>query len=77
MNAAGAYPNQSRGGNGLIKWTDADKSIENEDLVVWYSVGVTHIPRPEEWPIMSVSHVGFRLMPSGFFNRNPALDVPP
>jgi primary-amine oxidase len=76
MNAAGAYPNQSRGGDGLPKWVANNELIENADLVVWYTLGVTHIPRPEEWPVMPVSHVGFRLIPAGFFNRNPALDVP-
>ena len=39
-------------------------------------MGVTHIPRPEEWPVMPVTHVGFKLIPAGFFTRNPALDVP-
>jgi primary-amine oxidase len=39
-------------------------------------MGVTHIPRPEEWPIMPVHHIGFQLLPAGFFDRNPALDVP-
>jgi hypothetical protein len=36
----------------------------------------THIPRPEEWPVMPIHRLGFRLMPNGFFTRNPALDVP-
>jgi hypothetical protein len=30
----------------------------------------------DEWPIMPTAHVGFRLIPGGFFTRNPALDVP-
>jgi primary-amine oxidase len=76
MSAAGAYPNQSGGGDGLPKWAANNEPIENEDLVVWYTLGVTHIPRPEEWPVMPVSHVGFKLIPAGFFGRNPALDVP-
>jgi primary-amine oxidase len=75
MNAAGPYPNQSRGGDGLPKWIADNQSLENEDLVVWYTLGLTHIPRPEEWPIMNSHHAGFRLMPAGFFSRNPALDV--
>ena len=37
---------------------------------------VTHVPRPEEWPVMPASHHGFRLLPAGFFAANPALDVP-
>jgi primary-amine oxidase len=74
--AAGAYPNQSLGGAGLPAWVANNESLSNQDVVVWYTMGVTHIPRPEEWPVMSVTHVGFKLIPGGFFSRNPALDVP-
>ena len=74
--AAGDYVNQSKGGDGLPRWTVANRSIENQDIVLWYTMGVTHIPRPEEWPVMTVHRAGFKLMPSGFFARNPALDVP-
>jgi primary-amine oxidase len=74
--AAGAYPNQSAGGDGLARWIADDESLVNQDVVVWYTMGLTHIPRPEEWPIMNTTHVGFRLIPGGFFTRNPALDVP-
>jgi primary-amine oxidase len=53
-----------------------NEPIENEDVVIWYTMGVTHIPRPEEWPVMPATHIGFKLVPAGFFARNPALDVP-
>lgn len=76
MFAAGAYPNQSLGGAGLPRWASNGESLSGQDVVVWYTMGVTHIPRPEEWPIMPVTHVGFKLIPGGFFSRNPALDVP-
>ena len=46
-------------------------------MVVWYNFGQTHIPRVEDWPVMPVTSVGFMLKPDGFFNANPALDVPP
>jgi primary-amine oxidase len=75
--AAGDYPNQSRGGDGLARWTAGDRSLVDRDLVVWYTFGVTHIPRPEDWPVMPVEYAGFHLVPVGFFERNPALDVPP
>ncbi len=74
--AAGDYPNQSRGGDGLPMWTKANRPIENRDLVLWYSMGITHIPRPEDWPVMPVHKTGFKLSPNGFFGRNPAMDVP-
>lgn len=75
MYAAGDYPNQSRGGDGLPQWISDDESLENADDVVWYTTGVTHIPRPEDWPVMPVVHTGFELLPMGFFTRNPAMDV--
>ncbi len=75
MYAAGDYPNQSPGGDGLPKWTADNESIENSDIVLWYTLGITHVPRPEEWPVMPVHAAGFKLVPAGFFTRNPALDV--
>ena len=31
---AGDYPNQSSGGDGLIRWTEQDRPIENTDVVL-------------------------------------------
>lgn len=75
--AAGDYPNQSRGGDGLVKWTEADRPIENTDVVLWYTFGHTHIPRPEDYPVMPAAYTGFVLKPNGFFRQNPANDLPP
>ncbi len=74
---AGDYPNQSTGGDGLMKWTEHDRQIDATDVVFWYTFGHTHIPRPEDYPVMPTAHIGFTLKPSGFFKMNPALDVPP
>ena len=74
---AGDYPNQHPGGAGLPEWTKADRSIESTNIVVWYSFGSHHIARAEDWPVMPVVRLGFSLVPDGFFDRNPALDVPP
>ena len=74
---AGEYPNQNPGGDGLPRWTKANRDLADRDLVVWYTFGQTHVPRLEDWPVMPVSSVGFMLRPDGFFDRNPALDVPP
>jgi len=76
MYAAGSYVNQSTGDDGLPTWTKANRSIENRDIVVWYTMGITHIPRSEDWRVMSVHTARFKLVPSGFFNQNPALDLP-
>jgi primary-amine oxidase len=73
---AGDYPYQHSGGDGLPRWTEADRPVENTDLVLWYVFGAHHVARPEDWPVMPVSHIGFKLKPSGFFDGNPALDMP-
>ncbi len=75
--AAGEYPNQHEGGDGLPRWTAADRSLVETDIVLWYTFGVTHFVRPEDWPVMPVEYTGFLLSPFGFFDRNPALDVAP
>ena len=74
---AGDFPNQSRGGDGLKSWTEQDRPIENTDVVLWYTFGHTHIPRPEDYPVMPTAYIGFTLKPNGFFPANPANDVPP
>jgi primary-amine oxidase len=73
--AAGDYPYGARGGDGLPRWTTADRPLENRDVVLWYTMGITHNPRPEDWPVMPVYEAGFKLMPLGFFARNPAMDL--
>jgi primary-amine oxidase len=75
--AAGEYVNQHAGGDGLPAWTAADRGVEDTDVVLWYSFGVTHFVRPEDFPVMPVEYTGFLLSPGGFFDRNPALDVAP
>ena len=74
---AGDFPNQSQGGDGLLRWTAADRPVANTDVVFWYTFGHTHIPRPEDYPVMPAAYIGFLLKPSGFFSMNPANDVPP
>ncbi len=74
--SAGDFINQNKLGYGLKQWASNDESIVNQDLVTWYTVGITHVPRPEEWPIMPVAHLGFKLLPGGFFTKNPSLDLP-
>ena len=72
----GEFVNQSAADTGLAEWTEENRSIENTDIVLWYVFGLHHITRPEDWPVMPVDTVSFWLKPAGFFDRNPALDVP-
>jgi primary-amine oxidase len=39
-------------------------------------MGAHHVVRPEDFPIMPVTKIGFHLKPSGFFDANPAIDLP-
>jgi primary-amine oxidase len=73
----GDFPVQAQADTGLPAWTEANRPIENTDVVLWYVFGLHHITRPEDWPVMPADIVSFWLKPFGFFDRNPALDVPP
>ncbi|MEH2074099.1 MAG: primary-amine oxidase [Nostoc sp.] len=74
--AGGDYPNQTQPGQGLPKYIADNESLMGEDIVLWYTMGVTHIPRSEDWPVMPTHRVGFKLVPRGFFSRNPAINLP-
>jgi len=69
--AAGNFPNQSLGGDGLPQYVADNDSIKNKDIVLWINVGLTHITRAEDWPLMSVEWFGsFELKPFMFFDQN-------
>jgi primary-amine oxidase len=74
---AGDYPNQAEGPEGLPVWTEADRDLDGEDLVVWYTLGKNHVTRPEDWPVLPVQMANVKLTPDNFFDRSEALDVPP
>jgi primary-amine oxidase len=73
----GEFPNLSAADSGLPVWTARDRPIADTDVVLWYVFGLNHITRPEDWPVMPSDRTSFWLKPWGFFDRNPALDVPP
>jgi primary-amine oxidase len=75
QSAAAFYPTTAPEGEGLPRYIRDDEKLENADVVMWYTLGITHVPRPEEWPIMNVHHTGFQLMPVNFFNENPGMKV--
>jgi primary-amine oxidase len=74
--AAGMYPTLSKPGEGLPKWTAANRSIAGADIVLWYTMGMHHIVRAEDWPVMPTTWFSFELRPFDFFDRNPALTAP-
>jgi primary-amine oxidase len=70
--ASGEWVNLMREGEGVAAWSAADRNIVDRDVVLWYTFAVTHLPRPEDWPVMPVHTAGFKLVPAGFFAENPA-----
>lgn len=62
--------------DGLDKWAARSDDVENEDVVLWLSISLTHNPRIEDYPVMPVDIMSVSLKPSNFFTKNPMLDVP-
>lgn len=81
IHPAGRYVPQTSGdpSQGLPEWIaqHGDESIENTNVVLWHTFGVTHIPSPEDYPVMPAEPITLLLRPRNFFLKNPALDVPP
>ncbi|QLC35349.1 primary-amine oxidase (plasmid) [Halarchaeum sp. CBA1220] len=75
--AAGDYPNQNDTTTGLAEWTEQDRDLVGEDVVLWYTLGVNHVTRPEDWPVLPVEIASFHLKPEGFLDSNPSITLPP
>lgn len=80
---AGDYVCQSTGQEGhpfnqsILDWAQRNENIENTDIVCYLQFGLTHFPRTEDFPIMPAEPVSIMLRASNFFQKNPALWVPP
>ncbi|KAI6716915.1 hypothetical protein JHW43_000648 [Diplocarpon mali] len=77
---AGRHVPQTSGepSRGIPEWiANGDASIDNTDIVLWHTFGITHFPSPEDFPVMPAEPMTLLLRPRNFFLRNPALDVPP
>ncbi|KAF2640209.1 hypothetical protein P280DRAFT_469912 [Massarina eburnea CBS 473.64] len=75
--AGGKYTNQSRGGTGVRSWADRKDNVKDTDFVVYVQAGINHVPRIEDFPVMPCEILKIHLKPVNFFDKNPALDVPP
>lgn len=73
--AAGDYVFASRESAGLPVWTNANRSVRGKDIVLWVNIGLNHLTRAEDQPVMPTVWHSFKLRPFNFLNRNPALDL--
>ncbi len=74
---AGEYMNHSSGTGGIVDFVAQDRNIENTDIVLWHVFGLHHLPRTEDFPVQPCISTGFKLIPNGFHNQNPGIDLPP
>ena len=75
--AGGEFPMQSDGSDTLAEWVKADRALQGTDVVTWFTAGFHHLPRAENWPVMSTDWKAIHIMPHNFFTRNPALTIRP
>lgn len=75
--AGGRYTNQSRGDAGVRTWSQRNDSIVDDDLVLYVQFGINHVPRIEDFPVMPCEIIKVAMRPVNFFDKNPAIDVPP
>ncbi len=73
--AAGQYVFASKSIQGLPVWIKKNRPIRNHDLVVWVNMGMQHLTRAEDIPVMPTVWHSFKLRPFNFFDRNPAVDL--
>lgn len=63
---------------GIKNWIgNGTDNIENTDVLVFHTFGISHVPAPEDFPLMPAEPITLLIRPRNFFTENPALDVPP
>lgn len=74
---AGDFVNHSDGTDGVKTYAAKGRNIVDTDVVAWHVFGLHHPVRTEDFPVQPCVTTGFKLMPNGFFNTNPGMDLPP
>lgn len=72
----GEFMNHCDGSDGVHIYATQARTIEDADVVAWHVFGLHHLPRTEDFPVQPVVKTGFKLVPTGFFDSNPTLDLP-
>ncbi len=73
--AAGDHIFGTREPGGLPVWTEKNRPVRRQDIVLWANISVHHLTRAEDQPVMPTMWHSFKLRPFNFFDRNPALDL--
>jgi primary-amine oxidase len=47
------------------------ESVQNQDVVLWYTIHKHHEVRDEDAPYMPIEWLGFEIRPRNFFDQNP------
>lgn len=80
IHPAGRHVPQTSGdiSEGIPAWLAAnpEASLDNTDVVLWHTFGLTHFPAPEDYPLMPAEPMTVLLRPRNFFTQNPCMDVP-
>ncbi|OCF40041.1 hypothetical protein I317_06179 [Kwoniella heveanensis CBS 569] len=75
--SGGDWTNQSNGkSKGIRSWIGRSDNVDNADVVLWHTFGLTHNPRVEDFPVMPCETHMVSLKPADFFTCSPAIDVP-
>ena len=74
---SGEFLNHSDGSGDIRAFVAKDRSIENADIVLWHVFGLHHPVRVEDFPVQPCVMTGFKLMPFGFFDGNPTINLAP
>ncbi len=73
--AGGSYAMQSDGTETLGSYVADDEPLQGQDIVTWFTAGFHHIPRMEDWPVMSTEWKQVHIMPHNYFAMNPAISL--
>lgn len=63
---------------GMREWIgDGTDKVDNTDILLFHTFGITHFPAPEDFPVMPTEIFDLQLRPRNIHTENPVLDVKP